>query len=570
MTGRAGAFALALLTVAAYLPAIGAGFVWDDDAHVTRNPALDDLDGLVRIWTDTAATPQYYPLTHTTFWIERRVWGLWAPGYHAVNVALHAVAALLLWRVLVRLGLPGAWAAAAAFAVHPVHVESVAWVSERKNVLSGAFYFSSALAFLAWCDAGAGRPAARRALAALAAVLFACALSSKTVTGTLPFGLAIALAWQRGGIRRGEAALLTVMAVGAAAAGSLTAALETYQIGTMGEEFSLSPMERLLVAGRAIFFYLGKLVWPAHLCFVYPRWTVAVASPADWAFPAAAAATTAVLWALGRRLGTGLLAAWAYFVVTLGPALGFFDVYPMRYSFVADHFQYLASAGPLAAAAAAAARGTSALRERLPGRLRPLAAVTGALLLALLALLAASRCRAYRDEEALWRDTLVKNPAAWMAHNNLGILLASTGRSAEAEAHFAAAIATRPGHAPAHANLGYLLLTRGDLEGAARHLRRAVELDGTNLAARLHLGDALARLGAEREAVLHYRVALVLDPSNAAVRYNLGTLLARAGRLEEGIEQLREAVRLKPDLPGAKENLGLALSLAGEKDPPNR
>lgn len=566
MTGRAGGFAIALLAIAAYVPALGAGYVWDDDAHVTRNPALDDLRGLLRIWTDTAATPQYYPLTHTTFWIERRLWGLRAPGYHAVNVALHAAAALFLWRVLARLGLPGAWLAAAVFAAHPVHVESVAWVSERKNVLSGVFYFSSALAFLAWRDAGVGRRGARPARAALAGSLFACALLSKTVTATLPFGLAIALAWQRGGIRRGEAALLAVMAAGGAAAGSLTAVLETYQIGTTGEDFSLSPTERVLVAGRAVFFYLGKLVWPARLSFVYPRWAVDPASPADWAYPAAAAATTAALWALKGKFGTGPFAAWAYFTVTLGPALGFFDVYPMRYSFVADHFQYLASVGPIAAAAAAATRGAAAARQRLAGWPRLLAPGASALLLALLALLAAARCRAYRDEETLWRDTLARNPSAWMAHNNLGILLASTGRAAEAEAHFEAAIARRPAHASAYANLGYLLLTRGDAEGAARHLRRAVELDATNLAARLHLGDALARTGAEKEAVLHYRVALVLDPSNAALRYNLGTLLARAGRLEEGIEHLREAVRLKPDLPGARENLELALSLARSKN----
>jgi Flp pilus assembly protein TadD len=561
MTPRTRTFAIALLAIAAHLPAVRGGFVWDDDAHVTASPVLENVQGLVRIWTDTGATPQYYPLTHTSFWIERRLWGLWAPGFHAVNLLLHAGAAVLLSRALARLGIEGAWLAGAIFAVHPVHVESVAWVSERKNVLSGLFYFAAAVAFLAWRDTPPREAARRLKLSILLGAMFACALLSKTVTGSLPIVLAIVLGWKFGRVRRDEAFVLSAMALAAACAGALTAALETYQIGAVGQDWSLSPLERVLVAGRAVFFYLGKLVWPKDLSFVYPRWSVAADSLGDWSFPIAAATATAALWALRRRIGSGLLAAWASFVVTLGPALGFYDVYPMRYSFVADHFQYLASAAPIAAAASLAASQGRKLRARLGRRMGLLVPASAGLLLGALGLASAVRCGAFRDEESLWRDTLRKNPSAWMAHNNLGILLAMAGRTGEAEEHFRAAIALRPTHASAHSNLGYLLLSKGDPDTAVVHLREAVRLDPQNLASRLHLGDALARVGRFEEAILHYRVARVLDPTNAALRYNLGTLLARTGRLEQGIAELREAVRLDPQLPGARENLELAIAL---------
>lgn len=582
------ALLIAALVLVAYLPALRAGYVWDDDYHVTRNEALRTPGGLFRIWTDTAATPQYYPLTHTSFWIDYRLFGLDPRGYHAVNVLLHALVALLFWRLLLLLEVPGAWLAAALFAVHPVHVESVAWISERKNVLAGAFYLGAAICFL------------RRSRAS-AIVLFACALLSKSVTATLPVALALVVWWKWRRIERREIGLLGPMLLAGASMGWLTAWLEKHQIGASGEDWGLSLPDRFVVAGRAIWFYLGKLVWPSELSFVYSRWQIVASDPTGWAYLVAALGVGATLWFWRERIGRATFVAWAFFIVTLSPALGFFDVYPMRYSFVADHFQYLASLGPIALLAAAASSAVQHLRLHVDPPKKYLGPAAAAALILILMGQTIERTRVFRDEETLWRDTLAKNPEAWMARNNLGIFLSSMGRSEEAEVSFREALKLRPDLASAHNNLGFLLLGQNRLDEAAAHLSLAIELTPNDLNARLHLGEVrsrqgkldeaqaqyaeaarlrpdsatarfklatvLARRGKLTEALEEYTAVTRLDPQDAEARYNLGTLLAQQGRLREGIAELREALRLRPDFEEARSNLALALELASRRRP---
>jgi len=580
MTRRAWGLAALLLlaTAVAYAPVLRSGFVWDDDDHVTKNPMLSSAEGLRRIWLDAGATPQYYPLVHTSFWIEKHLWGLRPAGYHAVNVVLHALSAIVLWRLLLLLEVPGALAAAALFALHPVHVESVAWVSERKNVLSGLFYLLAALVFLR------GVLRERRAVPLRAFAPYLAALLSKTVTASLPVALALVLWWKRRRIERAQALLLAgMLAVGALLA-LLTVSLETHQIGTTGDDWSLAPHERVLVAGRAFWFYLAKLALPSRLTFLYPRWRPDEGLSWTWLFPAAALAALGALFALRKRLGAGPFTAMAFFGVTLAPALGFFDLYPMRYSFVADHFQYLASIGPIALAAACGAR--------LPRRARVPAAAAVVLVLGALTF---HRTLAFHDAETLWRDTIRKNPGSWMAHNNLAILLADRGDAAGAIEHFETSLSIRPDHAAAHANLGYLLAREGKLATALPHLEKAAALAPDDYNASVHLGDALlglarpgeartrylralairpgdpeaaarlaaagvalARQGRTEEAVETLVAAARLLPGDADIAYNLGTLLARAGRPEEAIPHLEDAVRLRPGFADAERNLALA------------
>jgi len=358
LTPRARAILWGILILAlaatAYAPALRGDFVWDDDDYVTDNPTLTNLDGLRRIWLEFGATPQYYPLVYTTFWIEYHIWQLHPFGYHLTNVLLHMVNALLLWAILRRLAVPGAWLAAAIFAVHPVHVESVAWITERKNVLSGAFYLSSMLLYLRFAGIGPDRPSGRRRWAyfVLALLLFACALLSKSVTCTLPAALVLLLWWRRRRLRASDLwPLIGWLVVGLLMA-LTTVWMERHHVGTRYIDWSLSPLDRCLIAGRAVWFYAAKLLWPAKLTFFYPRWHIDAGLWWQYLFPLAAVAVIAALWWLRSRLGKGPLVAVLLFVGTLTPALGFVDVYPMRFSFVADHFQYLASAGLIALGAA--------------------------------------------------------------------------------------------------------------------------------------------------------------------------------------------------------------------------
>jgi Flp pilus assembly protein TadD len=506
------AAALVVLAALAYAPVLRAGFVWDDDVLVTKNTLLHGWEGLAAIWLRPGSTLQYYPLTFTSWWAQYHAWGLAAAGYHVVNVLLHGTSAAVLWLVLLHLGVPGAWTAAAVFALHPVHVESVAWVSELKNVQSGLFYLMAALAYLRWALPEDGAPRAR--LYALSLACFACALLSKTVTCTLPVALALVVWWKTGRVsRRRAVALVPLAAVGAVAA-SMTAWLERHYVGAAGDEWTLSFPARCLVAGRAPWFYAAKLVWPSGLSFVYTRWTVDPGVWWQWMFPLAAVAVVVLLAALARRLGLGPLVAVLLFVVTLAPALGFADVYPMRYSFVADHFQYLAS---IALLVPLVALGTMAIQRVRPAAGAPLAAV----LLAVLALLVSRQARVYETPETLWRATLAHTPTAWMAHNNLGLVLEESKRLDEAAMHFREAIRLRPAYPEALYNLGNVLAAQGRLAEAAEQYRRALLLDDRFAVVHNNLGNVLVMLGRVAEGRRHYMRALELDPGYTAARENL-------------------------------------------------
>lgn len=537
---------LVVLTLAAYVPAMMGGFIWDDDSYVTGNRLLRDVEGLRRIWTEPRASPQYYPLVFTTFWLEHRLWGLHPFGYHTVNILLHSASVLLLYRLLRRLAVPGALFAAAVFAVHPVHVESVAWITERKNVLSGFFYLAAALYYLRFAGVLAPRPApsgtdAPRAVArdyAAAFVLFLCALLSKTVTCTFPAAMLVVIWFRRGRVsRRDLLAAAPFLAVGACM-GLVTAWLERTHVGAEQIDWRLSPVDRVLIAGRALWFYLGKLALPARLAFFYPRWTPDVSLVWQYLFPAGWLALLAILWRLHRRVGRGPLAAMLLFTGTLVPALGFVDVFPFRYSFVADHFQYLASIGPIVLLCAAAAVS-----------LRPAArAVCAAGVVAALAALTCARCVAFMDVETLWRDTLAKNESSWAAHQNLGVLLDRRGETAEAVRHFERAVELNPDEYQIHMNLSIARFRQGDIEAALASARRAVRLAPASAMAEYNVGVLLAEARRDDEAVAAFRRAVTKNPRLATARHNLGILLDRAGATDEALVELRRAVELDPEL----------------------
>ncbi len=503
--------------------------LWDDEAHITRAD-LQGAPGLRRIWFEVGATQQYYPLTHSVFWLEHRLWGSQTTGYHLVNVVLHGFAALVVVAALRRMAVPGAALAGAIFALHPVHVESVAWISELKNVLSGFFYLAAALVYLRY-------DSDRRRSTYLAALfLFVLALLSKTVTATLPGALLVVCWWMRGtiGWRRDVVPLLPFVALGAAA-GLLTAWVEHSLIGARGADFDWSPTERVLIAGRAIAFYAGKLLWPVNLSFNYPRWAVDATDWTQYLYPLGVGLVAAAALAIRRR-SRAPLAVVLIFCGTLFPVLGLFNVYPFRYAFVADHFQYLAGIPVIA--------GISALIALGIARAPKAAAALPIALVAVLAGLTWRQSRAYADVETLYAHTIARNPASWLAHHNLGMLKLSSS-PAEALEHLREAARVRPDDAQTRVNFGYALQLAGRSDEALHEYRTALALDAAFAEAHNNVCSVLAQTGRAVEAVEACAAALRIEPGYAKAHFNMGVALARAGRAGS-IEALREARRLDP------------------------
>ena len=321
--------------------------------------------------------------------------------------------------------------------------------------------------------------------------------------------------------------------------------MEQWHIGAVGPDFDLSFVQRCLIAGRAPWFYAGKLLWPHPLIFVYPRWRIDDPAWYQYLFPVSAVALISVLWLARRRLGRGPLVAVLFFVGTLFPALGFVNVYPMQFSFVADHFQYLASIGLIACFAAV-------VWPRLPPRW---AVAAPAALLMALGILTWTHAWTYEDAETLWRDTIAQNPAAWIAHNNLGAILVTQGKLAEAADEYAAALKDKPDHLEALVNLGSLLAEQGQLDQGILHLRAAVRYQPLSPDAHYYLGNALAKRAELAEATTHYREATQLRPQNPYYYLALAQCLEEQHLMDEATAAYRDALTLKTSLTKARDAL---------------
>jgi tetratricopeptide (TPR) repeat protein len=539
-------------TILVYLPALGGSLIWDDDANITP-PELRSLGGVYRIWFEPGATAQYYPLLHTVFWIEHKIWGDASAGYHIASLLWHLVAVVLVYFIVQRLQIPGAILAAAIFALHPVMVESVAWIAEQKNTLSTVFYLAALLVYL---DFDQSRGGVRYGAAF---GLFVAALLCKTATVTLPAALLVIFWWQRGSIswRRDVAPLVPFFAV-AAAAGCMTAWVEWRIVGAAGEEFELTLVERFLLAGRAVWFYLSKLFWPSWLILIYPRWDIDPTVWWQWIFPLVVIAVTVFLWLLRRRTRAPL-AAWLYYCGTLLPVLGFLNVYFFRYSYVADHFQYVASLGMIVPLASATSYGL----ERLALPARSAGAALVVTVIGVLAALTALQSRMYADSITLYQATLKRNPTSWMAHNNLGLELAANGHQKEAIEHYRSALENMPKYAEIHNNLGLALTQAGRAPEAIEHLQQALRLQPNYVEAHNNLGLALTQLGNAPEAIKHTKRAIELRPSYSEAHNNLANALLAAGRSSEAIEEFRAALDLKPDDAIVQNNLVTTLTKSG-------
>ena len=548
--GALAVLALGLLTGVCYLPAmLWGGLIWDDFIW-SQSRAVLEWSGLSTIWSWPSRIERevhYWPLTYTTIWLEHKIWGLAPAGYHVVNVLLHLLNSLLVWRLLLRLAVPGAWVAAAVFAAHPTHVESVAWIIERKDVLSGLFYLTAVLVWLRFLE----QPRPWRY--GLTLLLFVAGLLSKSIVVTLPAALLILQWWKDGRIavrdlRRVAPFFLVAL---------LITAVDLSSIGSRYSLLDYSLPERMLVASRALWFYAGKLAWPTDLTVIYPRWDISLGDPWAWLYLAGATALAATLWFMRHRVGRGPLAGALFFAVTLSPVLGFVNHGYMKYSLVADRFQYLAGIGVIAVLIGAAVHGAG----RLPVRLKLGATGLLVVLLALLGTMTWRQAGIYRNKVTFFSHIVSLNPKARSAHYNLNIALARAGRREEALAAARMAVETRPDHTDAYAILGGALIHTERFVEAEEILRRALEIDPGHKNSRREMATMLRVQGRREEALQAYRALLEIDPEYPLAHAYIGDILLQLHRYAEAVEPLSKALTLIKAAPSLRSDLPTAGSL---------
>jgi len=553
---------LMALVFVAYMRVWHAGFIWDDDDHLTRNPCIIGPLGFAAIWTSSRAV--YYPLVLTSFWVQHAIWGLNPMPYHVVDVALHAACAVLLWRVLKRLGVTGAWLGAAIWALHPVQVESAAWITEQKNTQSCFFYLLAILFFLRWlASSGARLPRARKYGAALLCATLA--ILSKSSTVMLPVVLGLCWWWMDGRWRwRNTFWLIPFLMISGAASG-WTIWEQKYANHALGVEWSQTWPQRAVIAGKDIWFYLWKLVWPHPLTFIYPVWNTDASRLTGYLPLIAMALGLFLLWLARNGHLRPVFFAASYFVISLFPVLSFFNVYFFRYSFVGDHFQYLASIGPLALAGAGITWGARWVGGE-EGLVYP--AFSGALLI-VLGMLTWLQCGVYTNLETLWRGTLADNPNAWIAHFNLGDILVRQGHLDEAVAEYREHLALMPASEEGLGNLANVLLMQGHTDEAVVEYGKLLQIDPDSPEGHGDLSAALLRQGHVNEAIAEAQKAVELarhtndsgeGHNDAPMLRILAAAYARAGRYAEAIGADKMALQRAE----SQSNTALAAALSQE------
>ena len=561
--------ALFVLVAVIYFPATRAGFIWDDSIFRDLK-AVSTWGGIWDIWFDPASAymqgnrwreGHYWPLLYTTFWIEHKLWGFSPAGYHVVNILIHFANTVLLWHLLARLAVPGAWFVAAVFAAHPLHAESVAWIMARKDMLATLFCLAALAMWLRFVESRRLRHYAGSLF------LFAGAMLCKSAVVVFPATLLILQWWKQGGVTQKyllRAAPFFLVGLAMAVADILF--YQNVQPISLG----YSMPERVLIAAQALWFYAGKLLLPVDLAVIYSHWDVNVANLLGWLYVLAALAVAAALWLLRGRIGRGPLACALFFAVMLSPTLGFVDYGYMRYSFVADRYQYLAGIGVIVLFVAAAAYGS----DRLPGSLGNMTKGAALALLALLGVATWNQAGVYRDEVTLFRHVVSLNPKAHTAHMNLAYaLLHSEGPSEEALAAAREAVRKRPLYYSSHNVLGAALSGLDRHEEAEKHLRRAVELNPRYAPAFLNLGESFRRRGRHKEALEAYLAALRIDPNYPLPYVGMGYVLFGLKRYEEAVSSMKRALSLQPGLsvaPKLYSLIGQSLRKTGRHEEAER
>ncbi len=548
--------ALCLLVAISFFPATMGGFVWDDAAFTTVEP-VQSLSGIWQIWFDHTTLiheGHFWPLLYTTFWLEHKLWGFNPLGYHIFNLLLHGAVTVLLWRLLLRLAVPGAWFAAAVFAVHPLHAESVAWVIGRKDVMAMLFYLLAALSYLRFMESQ------RWGHYAGALALFVGGLLCKSIGVTLPVALLLWHWWKQSRVTLDDVRrVLPFLVLGLCITIADWASYKDREVVIL-EDYTL--LEQLLSAAHALCFYVGKLLWPTELSVIYPRWQVDIGSPLDWGYLVAVVAVLALLWRYRGRIGRGPLVGALFFVVTLAPTLGFVKYGYMQFSFVADRYQYLAGTGVLVCLAAVVAH----LAGRVPGVLKWGVRGLAGLLLAVLGALTWNHAGIYRDNTTFYSHIVSLNPEARNGYYNLAREYDAAGRLEEAYAAFLRAIKIRENHTWAYIGAGITAEKLGHFEKAAALYQHVLQIDPHFLRAYDHLGGLWIRQQRYAEALTLFQKFLLLKPNDAKVYSGLSVAQAGLNRHEEALRSVDRALALDPSLEEAHRNRATILQALRDKN----
>jgi len=546
------AIAIAVAVFWIYWPALRGDWLWDDDRYITDNFLLRTLSGLGTIWLQPGSAYDYYPVEATVQWVQWHLWGLDTLGYHLTNVVLHIASALLVWRLLSKFHLKLAWLGGLLFAVHPVQVESVAWIAELKNTLSLPLLLGAMCLYLGYDE--------NRRLRDywLALVLFVIALLCKLSVVLLPLVILLHAWWKRGRIGWND-----LKAGGPFFAAALAVGLVTILGGVWDHQFNhLQPgyapvggiFGRLALAGQAFSFYFSKVFLPVGLLPVYPLWPVDYASPLSYLPWLVFGGAFFWCWKHRRGWGRHALLGLGFFAINLGPCPGFIPTPNMGYAWVMDHFLYLPIIGLIGLVIAA--------MEQLDARV-PTLHLAGVGITAIMMLLLTWQSHDYAsrfiNEETLWTYTLQYNSQAWPAYNNRGVAEARTGQVPEAIEQFEQALKIKPDYAEAHNNLGDALLQTGRVSEAMEQFEESLKINPDFAAAHCNLGVALGKTGRAAEAMEQFEQAIKIAPGYAEAHNNLGNALVEAGRAPEAIEQFTAALKSDPDYTEARGNLGSAL-----------
>ncbi len=565
----AGVAALFIVIWCAYAPAATSGFILDDDKLVTNNAFIARPDGIYHIWLTTHLI-DYWPVTNTAFWLEWRIFLTClspenvAHGFHVVNIGLHCVEAGLLWLILSKLKIPGAYFAAFLFALHPANVESVAWISSQKNLWALLFAELAVLCYLKieLPERGSLSNKSFAVWYALTLVCFVAATFGKGSAVIVPGILALVVMWLRPP-RKSDLYLLSPFFVLAVPLAMVNVWFQTHGLDVHFREAGV--MERIAAAAGMVWFYAYKSVWPFDLSLIYPKWTVSWMSPlwivAIAGVPAVTAALT-YLFIRGDRRGRPLFFIWAFFCVALIPNLGFSDVGYMKSTLVADRYLHFS----LIAVAAGVAAGWATLRDRLPSRARMFAYAAPLVILSAFAYKANAQTTLYKDALTWYAAALEKNPDSWLAQNNYGYALLQAGQIDAAMERYKIAMRLAPDYQDAYNNMGSALLKHGKPAEAIPYLRKALALSPTFLGAKSNLGVALMQTHNREEGLRVYQEIIAESPDNPDYFNNLGGIYAMMGDDGKALEQFDRATALFPDHYGTAFNRALALFSLGRKD----
>ncbi len=554
-------FFLFFLAAIVYLPSLEARFIWDDNTFFDANPIMEDPNALYRFWF-TRDAPDYFPLVSTNLWFQRQLWGIDPFGYHAVNIAFHASNVVLFWLILTTLNLPGAWFAALVFAWHPIQTESVSWVTQIKNVQSMFFYLAAALFYFKY-DLQGGRWRLGASL-----FFFLCALLSKTAVVMFPVVLLLyhwtlkPLTCKESTCRTGPFFAMSLVF------GLITIWFQYTSAGASGEDWSLTFIERTVNAGFVIWFYLQKLFVPIDLTFIYPRWSFDPSVITSWFPHLMLAVVLTLVFRCRNRWGYYPIFALGYYLVSLFPVMGFLNIYFLRYSFVADHYQYIAGQGIISLTVCGAFSKTNQLITKFPKGtlLKYWAIIAGLSTVCVLGFLTWKQQEIYQNPIALWKDTIEKNPNAWIAHNNLGNEYSKAGRFNLAAKSYSNTLKVKPDYAEAEDNLGLALLKLNRLEESKEHFLRATRLDPTIWQAHNNLGTIFGNQGNMQEAAKHFEAALKIDSGNFEIHNNLGLVYGALNEREKALMHFEFALKGKRNLHNVYLNIGNFFLERGEDE----